>query len=124
MVSDGEPNALAAENPNDDDQVDAGEPKVPAEENPDDDAIKVSDDDDSDDVSSDLSYVKMAKKGSGFDEFETPSPDNLNHDHQVDTGEPTSIALALASLDEAFLRRSCRSLKGCGRILCDFCYPE
>ena len=109
-------------NQNDHDQNDAGEPNAPAKEDPNDDANKVFDDDDSDDPS----YVKMAKEGSAFDdalfeagqcfdEFETPSQDKLNHDDQVDAGEPTSGWR---------YRRSCRSLKGCGRIFCASCYPE
>jgi hypothetical protein len=56
-------------NQNDDDQVDAGEPNAPAAENPNDDANKVSDDDDSDDVSFvQVASKKVAKKGDG------PSP--------------------------------------------------
>jgi hypothetical protein len=60
-------------NQNDDAQDDAGESNAPVAENPDDDANKVSDDDDSDDVSFDAASCPfMAEKGD---------------DDQVDAGE-------------------------------------
>ena len=113
-------------NQNDDAQDDAGESNAPVAENPDDDANKVSDDDDSDDVSFvEVSPKKVAKKGNGFDEFGKPAPDNLNfHDDQVDAGKPNAPAAENPN-DEPRPRprRSCRSLNGCGNIFCSVCYP-
>ena len=107
-------------NQNDDDQVDAGEPNAPAAENPNDDAYKVSDDGDSDDVSFvQVASKKVAKKGDGFNEFRKPAPFNQNHDDQVDAGEPNAPAAENPN-DEACPRRTCRSLNGCGNFFTIF----
>ena len=135
----------------DDGQVDAGEPKVLAnddakvsDDDDSDDSMRLSyvqmamdgcpadsAADDGEESSNNPWYTPWQKHCMGIrhtkrllEEIDwlADEEDDMNDDDPVDSGEPTHLDLALASLDAAIKRRSCSSLNGCGKILCDVCY--